>query len=74
MVITVNGYHKVHFLFVDVCNQTSISHEGHHNIGGGASICTHSNDTEDVRVPQSCTFSNSLSSNLQLGSHQRNLD
>ena len=50
MIITVNGYHKVHLLFLDVCKQTSISHEGHYNIGGGAAIYTHSNDTEDMRV------------------------
>ena len=47
MIITVNGHHKIHLLFLDVCIQTSIGHEGHHN---------------------------NLSSNLQLGSHQRNLE
>ena len=48
MIITVNGHHKVHLLFLDVCKHTSISHEGHHNIGGRATIHTHSNDTENI--------------------------
>ena len=53
MIITVNGHHKVH-LFLDVGKQTSISHEGHHDIGGRASIHTHSNDTEDMTAECEC--------------------
>ena len=48
-----NGHHKVH-LFLDVGKQTSISHEGHHDIGGRASIHTHSNDTEDMTAECEC--------------------
>ena len=56
MIITVNGHHKIHLLFLDVCKQTSISHEGHHNKGGGATIYTLSNDTEDMRVFKTVHF------------------
>ena len=42
--------YKILFFFFDVSKQIAVSHKGQDNVGGRASIQTHSNQTEDVRV------------------------
>ena len=56
IICTVNRYHKVLLLLPDVGEQTPIDHEGHNNKGGRASIHTHSNNIEDMRVFKAVHF------------------